>query len=78
LIPITESEIEKPSFIGCWAHIFKRLRSPGIDFKELIPSAYVAWRPGTINLSVVLVHAQIRAQDGKEYNFAIQYNKSIW
>ncbi len=30
--------------------IFKRLRSPGIDSKELIPPAYVAWRAGTITL----------------------------
>ncbi len=26
------------------ARIFKLLRSPGIDSKESIPSAYVAWR----------------------------------
>ncbi len=32
------------------ARIFKRLWSPGIDFKEFIPSAYVAWRAGTITL----------------------------
>ncbi len=32
------------------ARIFKRLRSPGIDSKEWIPPAYVAWRAGTINL----------------------------
>jgi hypothetical protein len=25
----------------------KRLRSPGIDSKESIPPAYVAWRAGT-------------------------------
>jgi hypothetical protein len=33
-----------------WARIFKRLRSPGIDSKEWIPLAYVAWRAGTIIL----------------------------
>ncbi len=27
-----------------WARIFKRLWSPGIDSKEWIPPAYVAWR----------------------------------
>ncbi len=33
-----------------WARVFKRLWSPGIDFKEGIPPAYVAWRAGTITL----------------------------
>ncbi len=33
-----------------WARIFKRLWSPGIDSKEWIPPAYVAWRAGTITL----------------------------
>jgi hypothetical protein len=28
--------------------IFKRLRGPGIDSKESIPAAYVAWRAGAI------------------------------
>jgi hypothetical protein len=32
------------------ARIFKRLWSPGIDSKERIPPAYVAWRAGTITL----------------------------
>ncbi len=32
------------------AHIFKRLWSPGIDSKEWIPPACVAWRAGTITL----------------------------
>jgi hypothetical protein len=32
------------------ACIFKRLWSPGIDSKEWIPSAYVAWRAGAITL----------------------------
>ncbi len=32
------------------ARIFKRLWSPGIDSKEIIPPAYVAWRAGTITL----------------------------
>jgi hypothetical protein len=36
--------------VGCKARIFKRLWSPGIDSKELIPPAYVAWRAGTITL----------------------------
>jgi hypothetical protein len=30
--------------------IFKRLWGLGIDSKELIPPAYVAWRAGTITL----------------------------
>ena len=32
------------------ARIFKHLRSPEIDSKELIPPAYVAWRAGTTTL----------------------------
>ncbi len=32
------------------ALIFKLLRSPRIDSKESIPSAYVAWRAGTTTL----------------------------
>ncbi len=31
-----------------WARILKRLWSPGIDSKEWIPPAYVAWRASTI------------------------------
>jgi hypothetical protein len=31
------------------AQIFKLLKSPGIDSKESILPAYVAWRDGTIN-----------------------------
>jgi hypothetical protein len=36
-----------------WARIFKPLWSPGIDAKESIPTAYVAWRAGTSNRVVV-------------------------
>ncbi len=32
------------------ARSFKILRGPGIDSKESIPPAYVAWRAGTITL----------------------------
>ncbi len=32
------------------AGIFKRVWGPGIDSKEWIPPAYVAWRAGTITL----------------------------
>ncbi len=32
------------------ARIFKLLRRLGIDSKELIPQAYVAWRAGTITI----------------------------
>ncbi len=38
-----------PLSIG-WARIFKCLWGPGIDSKEWIPPAYVAWRAGTITL----------------------------
>jgi hypothetical protein len=34
------------------ARIFKRLWSPGIDSKEWIPPAYVAWRAGMIILYI--------------------------
>jgi hypothetical protein len=30
--------------------IFKLLRSPGINFKDSIPPAYVSWRAGTTTL----------------------------
>jgi hypothetical protein len=35
------------------AQICERLRGPGIDSKESIPPAYVAWRVSTINRVVV-------------------------
>jgi hypothetical protein len=35
------------------ARICECLKSSGIDFKESIPLAYVAWRAGTITLFVV-------------------------
>jgi hypothetical protein len=35
------------------ARTFKCLRGPGIDSKEWIPRAYVAWRAGTITLFLV-------------------------
>jgi hypothetical protein len=40
---------QKPEnrFQGTGTRIFKRLWSPGIDSQELIPPAYLAWRPGT-------------------------------
>jgi hypothetical protein len=41
---------------GSRAHICKRLRRPGIDFKESIPPTYVAWRTDTLNMVVVPVH----------------------
>ncbi len=69
------------------ARICERLRRPGIDSKEPIPPAYVAWRPGTLTLFVVrpdklqrlaesipglLKHLQIRALDGREYFFNVE------
>ncbi len=33
-----------------WALISKHVRSPGIDSKESIPPAYVAWRAGATTL----------------------------
>ncbi len=32
-----------------WARIWKRFRSPGIDSKESVPRAYVAWRADMTN-----------------------------
>jgi hypothetical protein len=45
LPPLT---LQSPS---SWAWIFKLLRGSGIDSKESIPPAYVAWRAGKITLS---------------------------
>ncbi len=42
--------LECLAWITAWARIFKRLWSPGIDFTEWIPPAYVAWRAVTITL----------------------------
>jgi hypothetical protein len=38
------------------APVFKRLKSPGINFKESIPPAYIAWRTDTSNRVVVPAH----------------------
>jgi hypothetical protein len=43
------AEYSAPAFVY-WAGIFKRVWGPGIDSKEWIPPAYVAWRAGTITL----------------------------
>ncbi len=37
-----------------WARIFKRLWSPGIDFKEWIPPAFVVWQSGTKTLFLLV------------------------
>jgi hypothetical protein len=53
LVPLVEfkfaAEISSPS-VTIWARIVNLLRSLGIDSKEPIPSAYAAWRAGTITL----------------------------
>ncbi len=49
-IPTYAHCIGQRSETPCRARIFKLLRSPGIDSKESIPPAYVAWRAGTIAL----------------------------
>ncbi len=70
---------------GDIARICKHLRSPGIDSKESVPPAYVAWRAATSNRVVVparqavsrflgpLEGLQIRAQErtvvGSNVNF---------
>ncbi len=38
---------ELRNWLFCRARTFKCLWGPGIDYKELIPPAYVAWRAGT-------------------------------
>ncbi len=38
-----------------WARTFKCLWGPGIDSKEWIPPAYVAWRAGTKTLFLLSV-----------------------
>ena len=50
VLSAVDSTASENAGIGPRARIFKRLWSPGIDFKELIPPAYVAWRAGTITL----------------------------
>jgi hypothetical protein len=43
-------ELHVPSIANNCDGIFKLLRSPGIDSKESIPPAYVAWRAGATTL----------------------------
>jgi hypothetical protein len=51
-----QSGLSKGSSMSCLlgpmirARIFKCLWGPGIDSKDSIPPAYVAWRAGTITL----------------------------
>ncbi len=51
-VNLPRSQISQDCTVKCtfWARIFKRLWSPGIDSKEWVPSAYVAFRAGTITL----------------------------
>ncbi len=44
-----EKACELTAIKRIWARICKRLSSPGIDSKESIPPAYVAWLAGTSN-----------------------------
>ncbi len=44
---LSDLTIKRSSY---WAGIFKRVWGPGIDSKEWILPAYVAWRAGTITL----------------------------
>ncbi len=44
------SDHDKQADKICRARIFRRVWGPGIDPKEWIPPAYVAWRAGTITL----------------------------
>jgi hypothetical protein len=47
-----------PFSLILWACICKRLRSPGIDSKESIPPAYLAWLAGKSNRVVILIPAR--------------------
>ncbi len=46
----SDSTVSEDAVSETRARIFHRLWSPGIDSKELIPPAYVAWRAVTITL----------------------------
>jgi hypothetical protein len=50
-----------PKLQQSWARIWKRLRSPRIDFKESIPQAHVPWRlesiPGLLKRFQILGQA---------------------
>jgi hypothetical protein len=50
-----QAELDGFIMMPC-ARICKRLWSPGIDSKESIPPACVAWRAGTSNRVVVTAH----------------------
>jgi hypothetical protein len=49
-INLTHPNIKKYKYEVNRDGIFKLLRSPGIDSKDLIPPAYVVWRAGTATL----------------------------
>ncbi len=57
----------------CWSRIFKRLWSPGIDSKEWIPRAYVAWRAGTRTLFLVCSYPP-RLYKNSSSGFFLLYN----
>jgi hypothetical protein len=48
-----DRELERGGDGDIRVRIFKLLRTPGIDSKESIPPAYVAWRAGTITLFIL-------------------------
>jgi hypothetical protein len=57
-VPLTEPDIHRGGTLNASlesrARIFKLARSPGIDSKETIPPAYVAWRVGAITLFLLI------------------------
>ncbi len=64
------------SYLETLAGIFERVWGPGIDSKEWIPPAYVAWRAGTITLFLLgsLAHRdclQIAAQGSITFMYSI-------
>jgi hypothetical protein len=80
--PVFGAQESIPPFFAARACICKRLWSPGIDSKESMPLAYVAWRAGTKYRVVVPVRQagnrflasfkglQIRALEGRHDKYS--------
>jgi hypothetical protein len=54
------------------ARTCKRLRNPGIDSKESITQAYVAWRAGTSNRDVIPGRQALFLGSLKVYKFGLR------
>jgi hypothetical protein len=60
------------------ARIFKRLWSPGINSKELIPPAYVAWRACTITSYLVPSPHRLFKNSSSAYSVELGLNAVQW